>query len=213
MNLTPSDRYDFAIFDSLYELWEETPHKFHLAGKDSEFGRRVRRKMRAILTHDDLHGRYPSSGTDPIWINRCRTRLGEFKKNRRVETLGHKQGWRLSSLDWIRRRRERFALEQYASLLRLAKSVNDRLRCGELAAATAMSIDQIVRFCGWDLEPNSFRDSNVWSAFQQGAPGFTAFRDGGLVISFAPDATGREVEQITMRVDRVSESADIRKSA
>jgi len=213
MNLTPSNRYDFAIFDALDELWAENPHRFYLAGRESEFGRRVLKKMRAVLTPDDLQGRYSSSSTDPIWINRCRTRLGIFK-GRRVESAGHKQGWRISlwGMDWVRRMRERFVGEQYVDLCRFAKRVSEQLRSEGPAAFRTMTVDEIIRKCGWDLEPRTFRDYDVWSAFQQGAPDFRPFREGGLVLSFAPDAAGRQVERITMRLDRIGEGVDLKQS-
>jgi hypothetical protein len=212
MNLTPSNRYDFAILDSLDELWVEDPHRFNLAGRCTELGRRILRKMAPILTWDDLHECYPSSNTDWIWINRIRTRLGIFKGGK-VESPGKKQGWRISSWgrDWIRDRRDRFAAEQYSALSRLAKSVNELLRRGRPMDFTTMSIDEIIRKCGWDLEPNAFRNYDVWCAFQQGAPNFRPFRDGGLVLSFSPEGIGQHVERITMRVDRLGESAGLEK--
>jgi hypothetical protein len=76
---------------------------------------------------------------------------------------------------------------------------------------TTMSIDEIIRKCGWDLEPNAFRNYDVWCAFQQGAPNFRPFRDGGLVLSFSPEGIGQHVERITMRVDRLGESAGLEK--
>jgi len=206
MSLTPSNWYDFAILDALDELWNENPARFNLAGKGCELCDRIRRKMRAILTWDDLHARYPSSDNDPIWINRIRTRLGIFK-GFKVETPGRKQGWRIGfhGRTCVQNERERFAARQCSDLYRLATSINEQLRREGLTASINMSVDEVVRRCRWDLEPNTFRHYDVWRAFQQGERGSTAFRDAGLVLSFSPDATGQEVERLTFRLDLIDQ--------
>ena len=92
-----------------------------------------------------------------------------------------------------------------ADWVQAAQRIADEIRERRHDQSLALSLADLLARSGADAEPDGYRSGSYWAATQRGDPDWRTFRDAGLVLGFDPDETGREVERVTFRLDRMRE--------
>lgn len=91
--------------------------------------------------------------------------------------------------------------------VRLAEELVAELDALQHDQSIRLSLDEILVRAGGDKEPDGYRSRGYWASTQRGDQYWRGFRDPGMVINFVPDETGRDVEFVTFRLDRMPRGA------